>query len=144
MPNSAQIEIDHNLSNYKFCSTIKKLVYTYLKIILFTVLEYVGPKWRTFVANMSIALFFTCASSGLPWIAYYLADWRMTAIATSLPLALAVATPWCVPESARWLVSQGKVEKAIKILNKFERINRNKIPDQVYKDFRVCNSILRN
>ncbi|KAF2902147.1 hypothetical protein ILUMI_04037 [Ignelater luminosus] len=65
------------------------------------VLEYVGPKWRTFVANMSIALFFTFAASILPWIAWFLGDWRMLCIATSAPLLLAVFTPWCVPESAR-------------------------------------------
>lgn len=100
------------------------------------VLEYVGPKWRTFVANMSIALYFTVATCVLPWIAYFLADWRMTCIATSVPLILAVATPWLVPESARWLVSQGQVDKAIGILNKFEKINGTKVPDSVYKQFR--------
>ncbi|KAJ8676288.1 hypothetical protein QAD02_012075 [Eretmocerus hayati] len=99
------------------------------------VLEYVGPKWRTFVANMSIALFFTFAACALPWIAYFLADWRLTCIATSVPLILALAAPWLVPESARWLVSQGKFERALTILSKFERINGTKIPDKVYKNF---------
>lgn len=99
------------------------------------VLEYVGPKWRTFVANMSIALFFTTASCALPWIAYYLADWKMFAIVTSAPLILAVFTPLLVPESARWLVSQGKVEKAITILKKFEKINKKTIDPKVYQDF---------
>ncbi|KAJ8948972.1 hypothetical protein NQ318_022996 [Aromia moschata] len=65
------------------------------------VLEYVGPKWRTFVANMSIAIFFTFAASILPWIAYYLADWKALCFVTSAPLALAILTPWFVPESAR-------------------------------------------
>lgn len=101
------------------------------------VLEYVGPKWRTFVANMSIALFFTFAACVLPWIAYFLADWRMTCIAISVPLALAIAAPWLVPESARWLVSQNRVEKAIEILGKFERINGTKVPENVYQQFRV-------
>jgi len=101
------------------------------------VLEYVGPKWRTFVANMSIALFFTFAACILPWIAYFLADWRMTCITISVPLALAIAAPWLVPESARWLVSQGQVEKAIQILGKFERINGTKVPENVYQHFRV-------
>ncbi|XP_012062879.1 PREDICTED: organic cation transporter protein [Atta cephalotes] len=100
------------------------------------VLEYVGPKWRTFVANMSIALFFTFAACILPWIAYFLADWRMTCIAISVPLALAIAAPWLVPESARWLVSQNQVEKAIRILGKFERINGTKVPENVYQQFR--------
>ncbi|XP_011305803.1 organic cation transporter protein [Fopius arisanus] len=100
------------------------------------VLEYVGPKWRTFVANMSIALFFTFAACILPWIAYFLADWRMTCIATSLPLLLAIATPWFVPESARWLVSMGQVDKAVEILKKFERINGTRVPASVYRRFK--------
>ncbi|XP_055606825.1 organic cation transporter protein-like [Uranotaenia lowii] len=99
------------------------------------VLEYVGPKWRTFVANMSIALFFTTASCALPWIAYYLADWKMFTIVTSAPLALAILTPLLVPESARWLVSQGKVDKAICILKKFEKINKKTVEPKVYQDF---------
>ncbi|XP_034942463.1 organic cation transporter protein-like [Chelonus insularis] len=104
------------------------------------VLEYVGPKWRTFVANMSIALFFTFAACILPWIAYYLGDWKMTTIAVSTPLILSLATPWLVPESARWLVSQGHVDRAIDILKKFERINKTHVPDSIYKDFKdSCN-----
>ncbi|XP_053978620.1 organic cation transporter protein isoform X1 [Hylaeus volcanicus] len=108
------------------------------------VLEYVGPKWRTFVANMSIAMFFTLAACVLPWIAYFLADWRMTCIATSAPLVLALATPWLVPESARWLVSQGQIDRAIGILNKFERVNGTKVPEDVYKRFReTCAKICK-
>ncbi|XP_025830038.1 organic cation transporter protein-like [Agrilus planipennis] len=99
------------------------------------VLEYVGPKWRTFVANMSIAIFFTFAAAVLPWIAWFLEDWRMFTVVTSVPLALAVLTPWVVPESARWLASQGKVDKAIEILKKFERINGTKVDDKIYTQF---------
>lgn len=108
-----------------------------INLVFVSVLEYVGPKWRTFVANMSIALFFTFAACVLPWIAYYLADWRLTCIATSAPLVLAIATPWLVPESARWLVSQGKIDKAVSILKKFERINGTTVPESVYRDFKV-------
>ncbi|XP_052749087.1 organic cation transporter protein-like [Galleria mellonella] len=99
------------------------------------VLEYVGPKWRTFVANMSIALFFTLAASLLPWIALWADDWRKFAVGTSLPFVLAAATPWLVPESARWLVSQGKIDKALTIMKKFERINKTKIPEKVLSEF---------
>uniref|UniRef100_A0A336K3J5 CSON009535 protein n=1 Tax=Culicoides sonorensis TaxID=179676 RepID=A0A336K3J5_CULSO len=106
------------------------------------VLEYVGPRWRTFVANMSIAIFFTMASCALPWIAYYLADWRMFTIVTSVPLALAIFTPWVVPESARWLVSQGKTDKAMKILKKFEKVNRTTVDPNIYKQFQAsCDAI---
>uniref|UniRef100_A0A7G3AZ84 Putative synaptic vesicle transporter svop n=1 Tax=Lutzomyia longipalpis TaxID=7200 RepID=A0A7G3AZ84_LUTLO len=99
------------------------------------VLEYVGPKWRTFVANMSIAIFFTMGSCALPWIAYFLEDWKMFIIVTSAPLCLSILTPFIVPESARWLVSQGKIESAIRILKKFEKVNGTEVSPQIYKDF---------
>ncbi|XP_002035519.2 organic cation transporter protein [Drosophila sechellia] len=99
------------------------------------VLEYVGPKYRTFVANMSIAIFFTGAACLLPWIAYFLADWKLLAIVTSAPLLLVIFTPFVVPESARWLVSQGKVEKAVGILKKLEKGNGRQVPPQTYQIF---------
>ncbi|KAH8259314.1 hypothetical protein KR026_002200 [Drosophila bipectinata] len=99
------------------------------------VLEYVGPKYRTFVANMSIAIFFTGAACLLPWIAYFVADWKILAIVTSAPLLLVIFTPLIVPESARWLVSQGKVDKAIGILKKLEHRNGRNVPPQTYQDF---------
>ncbi|XP_037931141.1 organic cation transporter protein-like [Teleopsis dalmanni] len=106
------------------------------------VLEYVGPKYRTFVANMSIAIFFTAAACMLPWIAYYLADWRLLTIVTSAPLALVILTPWLIPESARWLVSQGKTDKAVSILKKLEKINRKHVPAETYKHFSdSCNKL---
>nr|XP_026483475.1 organic cation transporter protein-like [Vanessa tameamea] len=99
------------------------------------VLEYVGPKWRTFVANMSIAIFFTLGASLLPWIALWADDWRRYALGISAPFIIAAATPWLVPESARWLLSQGKIDKALVIMKKFERINKTKIPDKVLSEF---------
>lgn len=101
-----------------------------------TVLEYVGPKWRTFVANMSIAIFFTIAACLLPWIAYFLGDWQHLALVTSAPLCLSIFTPWLVPESARWLVSQGKIDKAVTILKKFEKINRTEVKPEIYDQFK--------
>lgn len=107
-------------------------------------LEYVGPKWRTFVANMSIAIFFTCAACALPYIAWGLKNWQHLAIVTSAPLVLAVLTPWLVPESARWLVSQGQSTKAIKILHRFEKINRVTIKPEVFTEFsRTCERLAK-
>lgn len=94
-----------------------------------------GPRWRTFVANMSIAIFFTTAACLLPWIALYLKNWQMLAIVTSAPLCLSLLTPWLVPESARWLVSQGKIDKALKILRKIERINYSNVKPEIYAAF---------
>ncbi|XP_054732900.1 carcinine transporter [Anastrepha obliqua] len=99
------------------------------------VLEYVGPRYRTFVANMSIALFFTAAACLLPWIAYFIANWKLFAIVTSAPLILVILTPFVIPESARWLVSQGKVDKAISILKRLEKVNGKHVPTGTYQTF---------
>lgn len=103
-----------------------------------------GPKWRTFVANMSIAIFFTFASCLLPWIALYLANWKYFAIFVSAPLVLAVFTPFCVPESARWLVSQGQTKRAMTILRKVARINRQPVDENIFKKFETdCEELKR-
>lgn len=105
-------------------------------VMYIIVIEYVGPKWRTFVANMSIGIYFTFAACLLPWIALGVADWRTYSLIVSIPLVLAVLTPWVVPESARWLISKGRVEEAIVIIKKCERINRTNIPEDVLEEFK--------
>ncbi|XP_028178927.1 carcinine transporter-like isoform X1 [Ostrinia furnacalis] len=123
--------------SFCLCRFLVGLAYDNCFVIMYIiVLEYVGPKWRTFVANMSIAVYFTFAACLLPWIALGVADWKVYTLITSVPLALSILTPWVVPESARWLISQGRIDEAMKILSKFERINGNKIPDDVAKEFR--------
>jgi hypothetical protein len=41
----------------------------------------------------------------------------------------------------RWLVSQGKVDRAITIMKKFERINKKKVDPQIYIAFRVSSIV---
>ncbi|XP_032681670.1 organic cation transporter protein-like [Odontomachus brunneus] len=98
-------------------------------------LEYVGPKWRTFAANMSHGIFYSLAAMCLPWIAYGISDWRTFALVTSVPLAFVIFTPFIIPESVRWLISKGKIEKAVKIMTKIEKINRTELPRDVYENF---------
>ncbi|KAL0858895.1 hypothetical protein ABMA27_011327 [Loxostege sticticalis] len=123
--------------SFCLCRFLVGLAYDNCFVIMYIiVLEYVGPKWRTFVANMSIAVYFTFAACLLPWIALWVADWKTYTLITSVPLVLSLLTPWVVPESARWLISQGRIDEAMKILGKFERINGNKIPDDIAKEFK--------
>jgi len=72
-------------------------------ITLIAVIEYVGPKYRTLVANMSFGIYFAAAASLLPWIAYWIADWRILSVVTAFPMIVAFLGPWLVPESARYL-----------------------------------------
>ncbi|XP_014364677.2 carcinine transporter [Papilio machaon] len=123
--------------SFCLCRFLVGLAYDNCFVIMYiVVVEYVGPKWRTFVANMSIAVYFTFAACLLPWIALAVADWKIYTLITSVPLVLSIFTPCVVPESARWLISQGRFDEAIKILKKFERVNGKKIPEGVLKEFK--------
>ena len=40
-----------------------------------------------------------------------------------------------VHESARWLISKGKVDKAVDVLRKIAKTNKKEVPDEVFKNF---------
>ncbi|XP_023944388.1 carcinine transporter [Bicyclus anynana] len=123
--------------SFCLCRFLVGLAYDNCFIIMYiVVIEYVGPKWRTFVANVSIAVYFTLAACLLPWIALGVANWKIYTLVTSVPLVLAVFTPCLVPESARWLIAQGRLDDAFKILKKCQRLNGTKIPEEIVKEFK--------
>ncbi|XP_058789019.1 organic cation transporter protein-like [Phymastichus coffea] len=114
-------------------------------IIFIIVIEYVGPKYRTLMANMSFGIYFAFAATMLPWIAYWIADWKILSIVAALPLVIAFITPWIVPESARWYIQNGRIEKAVEILKKFAKVNKKEVSDEVFKEFaKTCNKMIQN
>ncbi|XP_041970556.1 carcinine transporter-like [Aricia agestis] len=129
--------------SFCLCRFLVGLSYDNCFVIMYiVVVEYIGPKWRTFVANFSIAVYFTFAGCILPWIAVGVADWKIYSLIISVPLVMSIITPCVVPESARWLISQGRIEEALKILKRCERINGNKIPDEIIAEFKETATII--
>ncbi|CAL4095430.1 unnamed protein product [Meganyctiphanes norvegica] len=103
-------------------------------MIYVLVLEYVGPSHRTLVANLSIAIFYTLGTVVIPWIALGLGDWRLLSAVISLPMLLGGLAFWLLPESARWLLTQGRVEETIIILKRIAHVNGKTIPEKMLKD----------
>lgn len=60
-------------------------------------------KRRTIVVNAAFGVYFAIASTALPWLAYYVANWRHFAYVISVPFFLSLVTPWILPESARYI-----------------------------------------
>ncbi|XP_045485745.1 carcinine transporter [Pieris rapae] len=122
--------------DFAICRFIAGMCVDSCFILMFIlVLEYVGTRYRTMVSNLSIAFFFGGGCIILPWLALWISDWKYFMIATSSPMLLAFFAPFVVPESARWLVSKGKIDRAVKVLKRFEKINGNKIPQNVMDQF---------
>ncbi|XP_059049275.1 organic cation transporter protein-like [Achroia grisella] len=132
------------LLDFAFCRFLVGMAYDSCFMMMYIlVLEYVGPKHRTWVANMSIALFFGSGCLVLPWLALWIGDWRQLVLATSLPMLVALAAPFLVPESARWLSSRGRINRAVEVLKRFEKVNDTKIPQDVLDEFIVSSRQMR-
>ncbi|XP_026475528.1 carcinine transporter-like [Ctenocephalides felis] len=99
------------------------------------VLEYTGPKWRTFVTNMALGVFFATATCSMAWLAAYIDDWRKFTLITAMPMAFGFLVPFIIPESARWLLSQGKVKRGMKIIRRIARVNRKVVDERLYEEF---------
>ena len=68
--------------------------------------------------------------STIPIMAYLLPDWRDLQIAISVPLALNVLFAFLFPESPRWLLTKGHLEKSEKVINKIVKFNGRTEPGQ--------------
>ncbi|KAL4718034.1 hypothetical protein ACJJTC_003341 [Scirpophaga incertulas] len=101
------------------------------------VLEYVAPKYRSLMSNMSFALFYAAAATALPYLALVCGHWKYFSLVTSLPLLLAVFSPLFLPESPRWLLAKGKIENAIQKVLTIGRINKKEVPLKVIEQFRL-------
>ncbi|KAF8789848.1 Carcinine transporter like protein [Argiope bruennichi] len=105
------------------------LQYLFSKILFVLSLEYIGVKKRTIVIiiwSMGYIVF----SAICPWIAYGLRDWRLLCIITSAPLAAIPVFGKFVPESASWLLTQGRKKEAVKLLKTVARINKREYPEE--------------
>lgn len=98
--------------------------------------EYVAPKYRTILANLSFALFFTSGLMLLPWISLACGHWTTISLATSAPMALALLAPFLLPESPRWLLSKGRVDEAVNKIVTIGKVNKKEVSLKTIEQFK--------
>ncbi|XP_058592806.1 organic cation/carnitine transporter 2 isoform X2 [Neofelis nebulosa] len=59
-------------------------------------------------------------------------DWRMLLLALTVPGVLCAALWWFIPESPRWLISQGRFEEAEVIIRRAAKINGIVAPSTIF------------
>lgn len=106
-----------------------------INIPLIIVLEYMAVSKRTLVVNVAFGLYFAIASTILPWMAYYISNWRYFTYVTAIPLLSVIITPWILPESARWYVSNGMTDKVVEKLRRIAKINHRNPEPRIYDIF---------
>ncbi|KAK2817095.1 hypothetical protein Q5P01_025286 [Channa striata] len=85
-------------------------------------IEWVDIKHRT-AAGLFLSMDWTTCAALLPVMAYLVNDWRYLTAASTAPLFLAMIAWWWLPESARWLISNGQVNCAHYYLKKCAEAN---------------------
>ncbi|GLD47098.1 solute carrier family 22 member 13 isoform X1, partial [Lates japonicus] len=68
----------------------------------------------------------------LSGIAYLIRNWRILQLVLFSPLVLVLGIfYWILPESGRWLITQGKKKEAIKEIRRAAKVNRRKVPEDL-------------
>lgn len=127
-----------NFTEFSICRFLTGFAYdNCMMMVYILVLEYTAPKYRTLMANTTFALFYALGACVLPWIALACGHWKTLSLATSIPLALVVLTPFFVPESPRWLLSKGRIQDAVEKLLVIGRVNKKVVPPKLIEQFKL-------
>ncbi|XP_065787089.1 solute carrier family 22 member 2 isoform X2 [Muntiacus reevesi] len=89
--------------------------------------EFVGLNYRRTV-GIFYQVAFTVGLLMLAGVAYVLPHWRWLQFTVTLPNFCFLLYYWCVPESPRWLISQNKSAKAMKIIKHIAKKNGKPLP----------------
>ncbi|XP_050697336.1 solute carrier family 22 member 3-like isoform X2 [Eriocheir sinensis] len=90
-------------------------------------LELCTPKQRSLAGNL-FAVPYALGYMFLPGLALLVKDWRNLQLALSLPGLALISYYWLLPESPRWLATQGRLKEAQKVLCKAALVNGNPAP----------------
>ncbi|KAM9199046.1 LOW QUALITY PROTEIN: solute carrier family 22 member 13-like [Mergus octosetaceus] len=96
--------------------------------------EWVGVSYRPHAVLIT-----HCCCAGqmiLAGLSYGIRNWRLLEIAGSAPIFALFFFTWVLPESARWLVTKGKIEEAKKVLQKAASINKRTIPPDLLEQLK--------
>ncbi|KAF3707958.1 Solute carrier family 22 member 7 Organic anion transporter 2 rbOAT2 [Channa argus] len=89
-------------------------------------IEWVDTGHRSFIGVIG-SLAWSVGNMLLAGFAYLVNDFRALIMTVTAPLGFAVLTWWWIPESARWLLANGKVKQAQFYLDKCAKFNKRPI-----------------
>uniref|UniRef100_A0A8C0B9T3 Solute carrier family 22 member 13 n=1 Tax=Buteo japonicus TaxID=224669 RepID=A0A8C0B9T3_9AVES len=103
--------------------------------ILALATEWVGVSSRPKAVLISHCCF-AIGQMILAGLSYGIRNWRLLEIAGSAPIFALFFYIWVLPESARWLVTKGRIEEAKKVLQKAASINKRTISPELLEQLK--------
>ena len=103
-----------------------------LQMVTFTsLIEIFATKYRTF----------TGLGVGFPWaigimtfslFSYLIKDWHYIQLMSTTVCLFQIGLVWCLPESIRWLLINGRFDKAEKVVRRISNFNKISFPKEVF------------
>ena len=120
-----------HITNFLFSSTYHSCFSRFLNglttipswIIPFILcMELIGPSKRAPVGT-TLSLALTLGVIGLAGVAWLIRDWVQLQLAVTIPFVFFMGYWWFLPESPRWLLSQGRFDETMVIVRKIAKVN---------------------
>jgi OCT family organic cation transporter-like MFS transporter 4/5 len=115
---------------FTICRFFQGFAITFHSVILVLLSELTGPSRRVLAAN-TLAYSFALGQIILAIIARQLKDYKLTYWALNLYVLPFIFIYILIPESPRWLVQQGRIREARKVLERIFLINRRPLHDRL-------------
>lgn len=96
--------------------------------------EVLSKTMRVIFATLGAFLFYCIGYMTLPWIAYSIREWRTLLAVLSMTSVVNIPLWWFIPESPRWLITQGRLEEAEAILRDAAKRNKVQAPAVIFKE----------
>ncbi|XP_074485909.1 solute carrier family 22 member 7a [Sebastes fasciatus] len=109
---------------FAICRALSGMALSGLSIISLVLgIEWMDVKHRTFSGTV-VSLSWSVGNMLLALLAYFIRDWRVLMLAVTAPCVAAIISWWWLPESARWLLANGRAEEAKKYLVQCAKMNQ--------------------